>query len=82
LGWILIGDLEANILDELARFGLSQIKAKTLIEFLSGGERMRLLLRLIPRSAPHLLILDDPRDHRDINPSRCLFRYDKMMTMR
>lgn len=57
-------DLERR--SHLARFGLNQARADTRAEFLSGGEKTRLLLALISFQRPHLLLLDEPTNHLDI----------------
>ncbi|MDR2420086.1 MAG: ATP-binding cassette domain-containing protein, partial [Puniceicoccales bacterium] len=65
---------ETQIRSQLARFGLTQDKAETRIEQLSGGEKTRLLLALITREAPHLLILDEPTNHLDIDSKEALIK--------
>src|SRR3546814_17806874 len=52
---------------QLGRFGFTGNKATTQIAKLSGGERARLALALITREAPHLLILDEPPNHLDVD---------------
>jgi ATP-binding cassette, subfamily F, member 3 len=43
------------------------IKADTTAAQLSGGEKARLLLGLASFNGPHLLILDEPANHLDID---------------
>lgn len=50
----------------LARFGIDQDKALTLIRNLSGGEKARLIFAQIAREKPALLILDEPTNHLDM----------------
>ncbi|MCA8906220.1 MAG: ABC transporter ATP-binding protein, partial [Hyphomonas sp.] len=42
------------------------------VEKLSGGEKVRLLLGLMSHSAPHILILDEPTSHLDIDSREAL----------
>ena len=58
---------ETKVRSHLARFGLGQEKALTLIGSLSGGEKARLLFAAITTEAPALLILDEPTNHLDID---------------
>ena len=58
---------ETKVRSHLARFGLGQEKALTLIGSLSGGEKARLLFAAITTEAPALLILDAPTNHLDID---------------
>jgi ATP-binding cassette subfamily F protein 3 len=57
---------------QLARFGLGEEKAKTLVGKLSGGEKARLLFALMSAAAPHVLLLDEPTNHLDIDARRAL----------
>ncbi|MBM3507453.1 MAG: ABC-F family ATP-binding cassette domain-containing protein [Alphaproteobacteria bacterium] len=50
----------------LGRFGFSGEKAEVAVRHLSGGERARLALALITRDAPHMIILDEPTNHVDV----------------
>ncbi|ONG52019.1 glycosyl transferase family 1 [Pseudoroseomonas deserti] len=59
---------------QLARFGLDEERATTVISSLSGGEKGRLLLALCTREAPQLLILDEPTNHLDIDAREALVR--------
>jgi ATP-binding cassette subfamily F protein 3 len=74
MGAALAGRPETQIRSQLARFGLTQDRAETRVELLSGGEKTRLLLALITRDAPHLLILDEPTNHLDIDSKEALIR--------
>lgn len=55
-----------------ARFGFGADKVGTLVENLSGGEKVRLILGLITYAAPHLLVLDEPTSHLDIDSREAL----------
>ncbi len=65
-------DSESARRSRLAQFGLSFDKQETTVANLSGGERARLLLNLVAMTAPHLLILDEPTNHHDIESRRAL----------
>lgn len=56
----------------LGGFGFSADKADRPVETLSGGEKTRLLLALATFDAPHLLILDEPSNHLDIDSREAL----------
>lgn len=58
---------EPKVRAHLARFGLGQEKALTVIDKLSGGEKARLLFAVMTIDAPQLLILDEPTNHLDID---------------
>ncbi len=58
---------EAQRRARLARFGLDYNKAETKAGNLSGGEKARLLFSLISFHAPHLLVLDEPANHLDMD---------------
>ena len=55
-----------NVRQYLGAFGLGGTHAKRLVGSLSGGERMRLCFAEIMASAPHLLVLDEPSNHIDL----------------
>lgn len=65
---------EAQVRAHLARFGLNQEKALTLIAKLSGGEKARLLFAAMTYNAPQLLILDEPTNHLDIDGREALIK--------
>jgi len=58
---------EAQRRARLARFGLGIKNAETKASDLSGGEKARLLFSLISFHAPHLLVLDEPANHLDMD---------------
>lgn len=55
-----------------AAMGFSHEKVETNIERLSGGEKVRLLLGLMSLEKPHILILDEPTSHLDIDSREAL----------
>src|SRR5260370_35471864 len=58
---------EAKARRPLGLFGFSRDRANLKVGVLSGGEKTRLLLALATRTAPHLLLLDDPTNHLDMD---------------
>ncbi len=55
-----------------AQMGFPYEKVETLVEKLSGGEKVRLLLGLMSIDKPHVLILDEPTSHLDIDSREAL----------
>ena len=55
-----------------AAMGFSHEKVETKVEKLSGGEKVRLLLGLMSIEKPHILILDEPTSHLDIDSREAL----------
>ncbi|MBL4620280.1 MAG: ABC-F family ATP-binding cassette domain-containing protein [Marinicaulis sp.] len=55
-----------------AQMGFSHEKVDTKVEKLSGGEKVRLLLGLMAMDKPHILILDEPTSHLDIDSREAL----------
>jgi ATP-binding cassette subfamily F protein 3 len=65
---------EAQRRARLASFGLGVKNAETPAGDLSGGEKARLLFSLIGFHRPHLLVLDEPANHLDIDSRAELIR--------
>ncbi len=63
---------ETKLRSHLARFGLTGERALTRIEYLSGGEKARLLFARMTIREPALLILDEPTNHLDIQGREAL----------
>lgn len=55
-----------------ASMGFSHEKVETKVDKLSGGEKVRLLLGLMAIEKPHVLILDEPTSHLDIDSREAL----------
>jgi ATP-binding cassette, subfamily F, member 3 len=55
-----------------ARMGFGPEKIDTKVQNLSGGEKVRLLLGLMAHAKPHVLILDEPTSHLDIDSREAL----------
>jgi ATP-binding cassette subfamily F protein 3 len=55
-----------------ARMGFGAEKIGTKVQDLSGGEKVRLLLGLMAHQKPHVLILDEPTSHLDIDSREAL----------
>jgi ATP-binding cassette, subfamily F, member 3 len=65
---------EAQRRGRLGALGFGVDKAETRAEYLSGGEKARLLLALSAFQGPHLLILDEPTNHLDVDSREALVR--------
>ena len=63
---------EGQVRSITANIGLNRDKAETKVEKLSGGEKVRLLLGLTAMQKPHILILDEPTSHLDIDSREAL----------
>jgi ATP-binding cassette subfamily F protein 3 len=63
---------EARIRTKCAQLGFPNVKADTPAAQLSGGEKARLLLAQASFNGPHLLILDEPANHLDIDSRAAL----------
>ncbi|MGH1420306.1 MAG: ABC-F family ATP-binding cassette domain-containing protein [Hyphomonas sp.] len=66
------GTPEAKVRGLGAQMGFSHEKIETKVEKLSGGEKVRLLLGLMSVERPHILILDEPTSHLDIDSREAL----------
>jgi len=63
---------QQDIRGELTAFGLKPKQALTNIQFLSGGERCRLCLAALMLGNPHVLIMDEPTSHLDVESVEAL----------
>ncbi len=63
---------EAQRRTRLGTYGFGADKADTKCANLSGGEKARLLLALASFHGPHILILDEPSNHLDIDSREAL----------
>ena len=63
---------EGQLRSIVAQIGFNRDKAETKVEKLSGGEKVRLLLGLTALKRPHVLILDEPTSHLDIDSREAL----------
>ncbi len=66
------GTPQSKARGKAAQMGFSYEKVETLVEKLSGGEKVRLLLGLMSIDKPHVLILDEPTSHLDIDSREAL----------
>ena len=66
------GTPQSRIRASAAAMGFSHAKVETKVEKLSGGEKVRLLLGLMSIDKPHVLILDEPTSHLDIDSREAL----------
>ena len=72
MGTLMRGAPDAKVRAHLGAFGLIQEKAGVRAEDLSGGEKARLVLAMMCRTAPHLMVLDEPSNHLDIDAREAL----------
>jgi ATP-binding cassette subfamily F protein 3 len=63
---------QAQIRALAAQFGFGHEKCETKVDKLSGGEKVRLLMGLTTYKKPHILILDEPTSHLDIDSREAL----------
>ncbi len=63
---------QAQIRALAAQFGFGAEKCETKVDKLSGGEKVRLLMGLTTYKKPHILILDEPTSHLDIDSREAL----------
>jgi ATP-binding cassette subfamily F protein 3 len=63
---------DKDIRGELTSFGLSPNQASTNVQFLSGGERSRLCLAALMLEDPHVLVMDEPTSHLDVESVEAL----------
>ncbi len=63
---------QAQIRALAAQFGFGAEKCETKVDKLSGGEKVRLLMGLTTYRKPHILILDEPTSHLDIDSREAL----------
>ena len=66
------GTPQSKARGKAAQMGFSHEKVETMVEKLSGGEKVRLLLGLMSIDQPHVLILDEPTSHLDIDSREAL----------
>ncbi|WP_418152374.1 ABC-F family ATP-binding cassette domain-containing protein [Litorimonas sp. RW-G-Af-16] len=66
------GTPESKARGAAAQMGFPHEKVGTNVEKLSGGEKVRLLLGLMSIDKPHVLILDEPTSHLDIDSREAL----------
>lgn len=62
----------AQVRSVTAQIGFGPEKIETPVQNLSGGEKVRLLLGLIGLSKPHVMILDEPTSHLDVDSREAL----------
>ena len=65
-------DTDLQVRTQLGRFGFSQQRADTKVANLSGGEKARLLFALMTCDKPHILLLDEPSNHLDVDSREAL----------
>src|SRR3546814_12526685 len=68
---------ETKLRAQLGRFGFGADRAEVAVGKLSGGEKARLLFALMSREAPHVLIIDEPTNHLNIDSPQALIRSEE-----
>lgn len=63
---------EHNLRQHLGRFGITGDLALTKIDILSGGQKSRVVLAELAWAQPHILFLDEPSNHLDIDAIEAL----------
>ena len=63
---------ESKLRSIAAQFGFGEEKVNTMVEKLSGGEKVRLLMGITAYKRPNILILDEPTSHLDIDSREAL----------
>jgi ATP-binding cassette subfamily F protein 3 len=63
---------EQELRVELTAFGLGPKQVSTSVQFLSGGERSRLCFAALMLEDPHVLLLDTPTSHLDVESVEAL----------
>ena len=66
------GSLETEVRPQLARFGITAELATHRIGTLSGGQKSRVCFALVTWTRPHVLLLDEPTSHLDIETADAL----------
>ena len=70
----MIGKPEPKVRAALGQFGFDKHKADTKVGELSGGEKARLLFCLMSLDAPHIMLLDEPTTHLDMDAREALMQ--------
>ena len=63
---------DQDLRSALADFGLGGVKANLRLKQMSGGERSRVALAVMMFRKPHLLLLDEPSNHLDLESVQAL----------
>jgi ATP-binding cassette subfamily F protein uup len=70
--FVIFGDAKISLRAYLKRFLFADDRITTLVKYLSGGERSRLLLARILKNGGNFLILDEPTNDLDLSTLRVL----------
>jgi len=70
--FVLYGDHSISVRSYLRRFLFADDRINSLVKYLSGGERSRLLLARILKNGGNFLILDEPTNDLDLSTLRVL----------
>lgn len=58
--------MQMSLTDKMPRFGITGMTGLQKMELLSGGQKSRVAFACLSLTNPHILVLDEPSNHLDI----------------
>ena len=74
LGYICVSQMSCKCRSHLGSFGVSGSLALQPMYSLSGGQKSRVAFAKVTYSKPHILLLDEPSNHLDLDAVRALIQ--------